>query len=119
VLPEAQHLETRGGEVGREGIGSISGSSRAAADEAAPAALGPKVTKALAAILETLNLDYCGIDFTVNEAGEVVVFEANSNMEIIVPGSTARSPFRMRSMRRGTSSYVLLRSVVENPLRGE
>lgn len=61
-----------------------------------PAVLGPKVMKALSAILETLNLDYCGIDFTVNDAGEVVVFEANSNMEIVVPENAPPWEYRQK-----------------------
>jgi hypothetical protein len=40
----------------------------------------PKVQPAIDAIAEHLGLEYFGIDCNLNEAGEMLVFEANANM---------------------------------------
>jgi hypothetical protein len=54
---------------------------------AAPAAmLGAKVMAALAAIRDVLELDYAGIDFSLDVQGRVVVFEANATMIVLPPG---------------------------------
>lgn len=48
-----------------------------------PKALGDKALAALERIAETLGLDYGGIDFALDAAGRVLLFEANATM--IVP----------------------------------
>ena len=50
-----------------------------------PNVLGEKGMKALEAIGTTLGLDFCGIDFGLDEAGNVLVFEANATMLIKQP----------------------------------
>ena len=45
--------------------------------------VGQVAAAALQAISDRLQLDYFGIDFTLNEAGEVLLFEANPAMAII------------------------------------
>lgn len=65
----------------------------------APAVLGPKAMKALDAIVETMDLDYWGIDFTVNDAGEVVVFEANANMVLLLPENAPRWQYRRKPIQ--------------------
>jgi hypothetical protein len=51
-----------------------------------PAVLGPHAMTALKQIQSTLKLDYGGIDFGLNERGEVLLFEANATMAVVVPG---------------------------------
>ena len=46
--------------------------------------IGPRGMAALERINATLDLDYCGIDFAVNAAGDILVFEANATM-VMVP----------------------------------
>ena len=46
-----------------------------------PAAyLGPKAIEALYAIYDTIELDFFGIDFTLDSERNVIVFEANAAM---------------------------------------
>ncbi len=49
--------------------------------------LGERAMGALATIAERLGLDYAGIDYTLDDRGDVVVFEANAAMTIYVPDS--------------------------------
>jgi Tfp pilus assembly protein PilF len=49
------------------------------------ARLGARATAALEAIRATLDLDYGGIDFGIDAAGNVVLFEANATMAIALP----------------------------------
>lgn len=44
------------------------------------AALGPKAMAAVTAIGQRMDLDYCGVDFSLLPSGEVLVFEANATM---------------------------------------
>jgi hypothetical protein len=48
-----------------------------------PAVLGRRAMGALTAIVEALDLDYAGIDFSLSVCGEIMLYEANANM--IVP----------------------------------
>jgi hypothetical protein len=48
--------------------------------------LGAKAMAALAAIRDALELDYAGIDFSLDARGRVVVFEANATMIVLPPG---------------------------------
>jgi glutathione synthase/RimK-type ligase-like ATP-grasp enzyme len=47
--------------------------------------LGDKAFAALGAICARLGLDYAGIDFGLNAAGELLLFEANATMVIAAP----------------------------------
>lgn len=47
--------------------------------------LGARAVAALEAIRATLDLDYGGIDFGIDAAGNVVLFEANATMAIALP----------------------------------
>lgn len=47
--------------------------------------LGPQVMQTLERVRDALGLDYAGIDFSVDSAGRVLVFEANATMVIPVP----------------------------------
>ena len=52
-----------------------------------PGTLGAKAIEALQAIARTLALDYAGIDFSRDRAGNVLLFEANATMTIPPRGS--------------------------------
>jgi hypothetical protein len=51
--------------------------------------IGPRGMAALERINAALDLDYCGIDFAVNAAGDILLFEANATM-VLVPLSSDR-----------------------------
>ena len=53
------------------------------------AKLGEQTWQALERIVSTIDLDYFGIDFALNEAGDLIVFEANAAMAISRPGKAA------------------------------
>jgi len=50
-----------------------------------PAVLGARAIAALEALRDRLGLDYAGVDFALNAAGEVLLFEANAAMVMIPP----------------------------------
>jgi len=54
-----------------------------------PGFVGARGTVALERIGAALELDYCGIDFAVNAAGDILLFEANATM-VLVPLSADR-----------------------------
>jgi len=64
------------------------------------AALGDAAIGALERIAARLQLDYGGIDFALNAAGRVVVFEANATMAIVPPGDGDREAYRHEPIRR-------------------
>jgi glutathione synthase/RimK-type ligase-like ATP-grasp enzyme len=59
-----------------------------------PATLGAPVVAALEAIGGTLGLDYGGVDFGIDVAGNVIVFEANATMAVYPPPSGAQWAYR-------------------------
>jgi hypothetical protein len=63
------------------------------------AVLGPAAT-ALARIRDALHLDYGGIDFGLNEAGEVLLFEANATMVVNPPDKDERWTYRRPAVQR-------------------
>ena len=65
-----------------------------------PGVLGPLAIKALKGIQSVLGLDYCGIDFGLNERGEVLVFEANATMLVTPPDKDARWNYRRPIYKR-------------------
>jgi aromatic-L-amino-acid/L-tryptophan decarboxylase len=60
-------------------------------------ALGPLAMNALRQIQRTLGLDYGGIDFGLNGRGEVLLFEANATMAVIVPDKDPRWDYRRQA----------------------
>jgi aromatic-L-amino-acid decarboxylase len=62
--------------------------------------LGPRAVNALERIQEILGLDYGGIDFGLNENGDVLVFEANATMAVIPPAEDARWDYRRPAVAR-------------------
>jgi glutathione synthase/RimK-type ligase-like ATP-grasp enzyme len=62
--------------------------------------IGDRAVGALQAIQTELGLDYGGIDFGLNEAGEVLVFEANATMAVIPPAADSRWDYRRPAVAR-------------------
>jgi hypothetical protein len=62
--------------------------------------LGPLAMAALEEIQKTLGLDYGGIDFGINERGEVLLFEANATMVIPPPDADQRWDYRRPAVER-------------------
>jgi len=46
--------------------------------------LGPKLVKTISEISKKLKLDYYGIDCSINAQGEILAFEINANMNILI-----------------------------------
>jgi glutathione synthase/RimK-type ligase-like ATP-grasp enzyme len=65
-----------------------------------PAVLGPRVMAALQAVQAALGLDYGGIDFGIDAAGDLLLFEANATMVILPPGEDARWDYRRPAVER-------------------
>jgi hypothetical protein len=59
-----------------------------------PGVLGPRIMTALAQIRETLGLDYGGVDFGINQQGELLLYEANANMAVIRPDQDPKWDYR-------------------------
>ena len=62
--------------------------------------LGPKAMTSLEGIQRVLGLDYGGIDFGLNQQGEVLVFEANAAMAVFAPDADARWEYRRPAVER-------------------
>ena len=62
--------------------------------------LGPAAMAALEAIAARLGLDYGGIDFALDPAGRVVVFEANATMIVAPPPEDAQWTYRRAPVQR-------------------
>jgi hypothetical protein len=50
-----------------------------------PAVLGAPAMAALVRVAEVQDLDYCGMDFALDDSGSVLLFEANATMVINLP----------------------------------
>ena len=62
--------------------------------------LGAKAMAALASLQAALGLDYAGVDFGLNEAGEVLLFEANATMVVEQPNDDPRWDYRRAAVDR-------------------
>ncbi len=49
------------------------------------AVLGPIAWTALERVAASLDLEYCGIDFALDRRGDIIIFEANPAMTVILP----------------------------------
>jgi glutathione synthase/RimK-type ligase-like ATP-grasp enzyme len=65
-----------------------------------PAVLGARAMGALESICQRLGLDYAGIDFGLDEKGNVLFFEANASMTIHPPAADERWRFRHEPVAR-------------------
>lgn len=59
-----------------------------------PGVLGPRAMAALEQIRDLLNLDYAGIDFSLNAEGAILLFEANPTMVVLPPDPDERWAYR-------------------------
>ena len=62
--------------------------------------LGSRAMAALAEIQNMLGLDYAGIDFGLNTAGDVLLFEANATMTVLPPEGDRRWDYRRDAVQR-------------------
>ena len=65
-----------------------------------PNVLGAKAMAALQGLAAVLGLDYGGIDFGLNEAGEILLFEANATMVVEQPDGDPRWDYRREAVGR-------------------
>jgi glutathione synthase/RimK-type ligase-like ATP-grasp enzyme len=65
-----------------------------------PSVLGPGAMQALERICDRLALDYAGIDFGLDDKGNVLFFEANASMTIHPPPPDERWQFRRAPVAR-------------------
>ena len=73
--------------------------------------IGARAVAALEAIAQTLELDYGGIDFGLDEGGRVVVFEANATMIVPEPEPDERWDYRLAPVQR---IYDAVRAMLAN-----
>jgi hypothetical protein len=75
--------------------------------------LGPRAFAALRAVSGVLGLDYGGIDFSLDAAGRIVLFEANANMVIVEPDAGEDWAYRrapVERARRAARALVIERA---------
>jgi hypothetical protein len=65
-----------------------------------PGVLGPKAMAALEALSAAMGLDYGGIDFGLNQQGEILLFEANATMVVEQPDGDTRWDYRRAAVER-------------------
>jgi hypothetical protein len=65
-----------------------------------PGVLGPRAMAALAEIQNMLGLDYAGVDFGLNAAGDLLLFEANATMTVLPPQKDRRWDYRRDAVQR-------------------
>jgi tetratricopeptide (TPR) repeat protein len=82
-----------------------------------PAHIGARACDALGRIRDALGLDYGGIDFGLDDAGRVLLFEANASMAVYVPGGDAFA-YRRPAAERVLASFGALLSARASRGRG-
>jgi tetratricopeptide (TPR) repeat protein len=65
-----------------------------------PGVLGPKAMNALHEICRTMCLEYCGIDFSLNDEKDILLFEANATMVVNPPEPDRRWDYRRPAVAR-------------------
>ena len=65
-----------------------------------PGVIGDKAMAALDRLLAAMRLDYGGIDFAVNQRGEILLFEANATMVVEQPDGDLRWDYRRAAVER-------------------
>lgn len=77
-------------------------------------ALGARATSALQQIAAVLGLEYAGIDFGLNDRGDVVLFEASAAMTLFVPPAGIDTEYRRRAAFR---IFAAARQMVHDAVR--
>jgi tetratricopeptide (TPR) repeat protein len=62
--------------------------------------IGPRALTALHHIQATLGLDYGGVDFGLSPTGDLLLFEANATMAVLLPDKDPRWSYRRASVER-------------------
>lgn len=70
--------------------------------------LGESATGALERIATLLELDYGGIDFALDAAGRVIVFEANATIAIVPPGAGEDAAYPREPIRNAIEAVRAL-----------
>ena len=65
-----------------------------------PGVLGAKAMAALERLLAAMRLDYGGIDFALNQSGEILLFEANATMVVEQPDRDPCWDYRRAAVER-------------------
>jgi hypothetical protein len=65
-----------------------------------PRVLGAKAMATLERLLAVMRLDYGGIDFALNQSGEILLFEANATMVVEQPDADPRWDYRRAAVER-------------------
>jgi hypothetical protein len=65
-----------------------------------PGVLGAKAMAALEQLSAAIGLDYGGIDFALNQRGEILLFEANATMVVEQPDGDPRWDYRRAAVER-------------------
>jgi hypothetical protein len=82
--------------------------------------LGPKAVEALLRLRLALGLDYGGVDFGLNQNGDVLLFEANANMVVQHPAKGELWDYRRPAVDRihaAVRNMLMTRAgVMEPPL---
>ncbi len=73
-----------------------------------PGALGPAAVAALRRAATALGLDYGGIDFGIDAAGNVAIFEANATMAVYAPPAEERWAYRGPAYARVAAAVAAL-----------
>jgi len=68
-------------------------------------ALGDRAWDAIARIGQTLDLDFCGLDFSVLPDGRVLVFEANATMFVHPEDETSPLAYKNPAVKRITDAF--------------
>ena len=65
-----------------------------------PEVLGAHAMDALQRLPAAMGLDYGGIDFALNQRGQILLFEANATMVVEQPGGDPRWDYRRAAVER-------------------
>lgn len=83
-----------------------------------PGTLGAGAMAALGAIAAQLGLEYGGIDFALDRAGRVILFEANATMAIVPPADGALWDYRRAATTRVNAAVRGLLAAMASPVPG-
>jgi tetratricopeptide (TPR) repeat protein len=82
-----------------------------------PAVLGARAMAGLKQVQAAIGLDYGGIDFGLNQQGEILLFEANATMVVEQPNADVRWDYRRAAVERIHLAVrqMLMRSASKSP----
>ncbi len=80
-----------------------------------PRVVGSRGMEALEKINAALDLDYCGIDFTVNADGDILLFEANATMVMVPLSADPKWDYRRPAF---DAVFAAVRRMLDARVRG-